>query len=347
MAREHILNISLIENAEVVALSDPHEASLNQCKDILKTKVPCFKNHQDMIKENLVDVYLISSPNFTHIEILKDVIKTKKHILVEKPLCTNTKDCLEIKKLTKDYPSLFWTAMEYRYMPPVAKFIDEIHNKTIGELKTLTIREHRFPFLKKVNNWNRFKKNTGGTLVEKCCHFFDLMCLIAKSNPISVYASGAQDVNHLDEEYDGKKPDIIDNAYVIVNFENGARSLLELCMFAENSDMQEELVATGNKGKIETSVPSNESGKISSNLRIGMRDGETRLETIEVDKKILEAGHHHGSTYYEHLAFLNAIKNNSNPEVSLNDGLIAVAVGEAAEKSIKLKRLVKLEEIID
>ena len=45
-----------------------------------------------MIKENLVDVYLISSPNFTHIEILKDVIKTKKHILVEKPLCTNTKD---------------------------------------------------------------------------------------------------------------------------------------------------------------------------------------------------------------------------------------------------------------
>ncbi len=347
MAREHILNISLIENAEVVALSDPHEASLNQCKDILKKKVPCFKNHQDMIKENLVDVYLISSPNFTHIEILKDVIKTKKHILVEKPLCTNTKDCLEIKKLTKDYPSLFWTAMEYRYMPPVAKFIDEIHNKTIGELKTLTIREHRFPFLKKVNNWNRFEKNTGGTLVEKCCHFFDLMRLIAKSKPISVYASGAQDVNHLDEEYDSKKPDIIDNAYVIVNFENGARSLLELCMFAENSNMQEELVATGNKGKIETSVPSNESGKISSNLRIGMRDGETRLETIEVDKKILEAGHHHGSTYYEHLAFLNAIKNNSNPEVSLNDGLIAVAVGEAAEKSIKLKRLVKLEEIID
>jgi len=347
MAREHILNISLIENAEVVALSDPHEASLNQCKDILKTKVPCFKNHQDMIKENLVDVYLISSPNFTHIEILKDVIKTKKHILVEKPLCTNTKDCLEIKKLTKDYPSLFWTAMEYRYMPPVAKFINEIHNKTIGELKTLTIREHRFPFLKKINNWNRFEKNTGGTLVEKCCHFFDLMRLIAKSKPISVYASGAQDVNHLDEEYDGKKPDIIDNAYVIVNFENGARSLLELCMFAENSDMQEELVATGNKGKIETSVPSNESGKISSNLRIGMRDGKTRLETIEVDKKILEAGHHHGSTYYEHLAFINAVKNKLNPEVSLKDGLIAVAVGEAAEKSIKLKRLVKLEEIID
>jgi len=347
MAREHILNISLIDNAEVVALSDPHEDSLNQCKEILKTKVSCFKSHQEMIKENIVDVYLISSPNFTHIGILKDVIKTKKHILVEKPLCTNTRDCLEIKKLTKDYPSVFWTAMEYRYMPPVSKFIKEIHNHTIGDLKTLTIREHRFPFLKKINDWNRFEKNTGGTLVEKCCHFFDLMRLIVGSNPISVYASGGQDVNHLDEEYNGKKPDIIDNAYVIINFENGARSMLELCMFAENSDMQEELVAIGHKGKIETSVPSNDSGKIASNLRIGMRDGKTKIENIEVDKKIIEAGHHHGSTYYEHLAFLNAIKNNSVPEVSLSDGLIAVAVGEAAEKSIKLGRLINIEEIIN
>ena len=57
--------------------------------------------------------------------------------------------------------------------------------------------------------------------------------------------------------------------------------------------------------------------------------------------------HHHGSTYYEHLAFLKAIKNNSVPEVSLSDGLIAVAVGEAAEKSIKLGRLINIEEIIN
>ena len=35
-------------------------------------------------------------------------------------------------------------------MPPVSKFINEIHNNKIGDLKTLTIREHRFPFLKKV-----------------------------------------------------------------------------------------------------------------------------------------------------------------------------------------------------
>jgi hypothetical protein len=40
--------------------------------------------------------------------------------------------------------------------------------------------------------------------VEKCCHFFDLMTLIADSMPVRVMASGGQDVNHLDESYHGE-----------------------------------------------------------------------------------------------------------------------------------------------
>ncbi|GBL21726.1 hypothetical protein EMGBS4_17860 [Acidimicrobiaceae bacterium] len=64
------------------------------------------------------------------------------------------------------------------------------------------------PFLEKVDNWNRFSVNTGGTLVEKCCHFFDVMGLIAQSKAQRVFASGSQDVNHLDEIYDGRKSDI-------------------------------------------------------------------------------------------------------------------------------------------
>lgn len=55
-----------------------------------------------------------------------------------------------------------------------------------------------------MKNWNRFNANTGGTLVEKCCHFFDLMRLFAGANPVRVMASGAIDVNHKDETYDGK-----------------------------------------------------------------------------------------------------------------------------------------------
>ena len=348
MGMEHIRNIALIDNAEVTALCDPNRTSIDSSLEALKTNVPTFKSHINLMEADIADAYIIATPNFTHIDVLRDLIKTNAHLLIEKPLCTTVEDCKEFKTKTINYPGVIWTAMEYRYMPPVARFIEEVHKGTVGNLRMLSIREHRFPFLVKVNDWNRFAKNSGGTLVEKCCHFFDLMRLITKSEPVRVFASGNQDNNHLNESYDGKIPDIIDNAFVIVDFKNGVRGLLDLCMFAENSKVQEEICGVGNKGKIETGVPANGSGQNSSDLSIGLRGSDhISKERVVVDTKILEAGHHHGSTYYEHIAFINALNNQLEAEVTLDDGLRAVAIGQAAELSIKEKRIVMMSELLN
>lgn len=45
-------------------------------------------------------------------------------------------------------------------------------------------------------------------------------------------------------------PDIIDNAYVIVEFENGSRGMLDLCMFAEGSKNEQEISVVGDIGKV-------------------------------------------------------------------------------------------------
>ena len=81
------------------------------------------------------------------------------------------------------------------------------------------------------------------------------MRFVTGSEPLSVMASAGQTHNHLNETYNGETPDIWDNGYVIVNFENGARALLELCMFAEGSTFQEEISAVGKSGKIECLIP--------------------------------------------------------------------------------------------
>ena len=345
MGQEHIQNINLIEKAEVLAICDTNEHSRNQAKSLVKESTKIYNNLNDLVSKNVADAYIIATPNFTHINVLEQILKTNKHLLIEKPLCTTIDDCKKFELLSKNYTKLIWTGMEYRYMPPVKQLINEVHNNVIGKIKMFSIREHRFPFLHKVDDWNRFAVNTGGTLVEKCCHFFDLMRLVIQSEPVKVYASGNQDVNHLEEKYDGKTPDIIDNAFVIVDFENGVRGLLDLCMFAENSEYQEEIVAVGDIGKIETFVPSSASGKDSSEVRIGFRKANvTKSSEVKVDKEILAAGHHHGSTYFEHLAFINAIRTNGISEVSLRDGLMSVAIGEAAENSIKENRVVFMEE---
>ncbi|PKU75489.1 uncharacterized protein LOC110101716 isoform X2 [Dendrobium catenatum] len=354
MGREHMVNLSYLrsEGAVLTSVADPHPPSLNLAVDLsLSLQFPplqVFKGHRELLDSGLCDVVVVSSPNMTHFEILMDIIKHPRphHVLVEKPLCTTVQDCKKVVKAAAKRPEiLVQVGLEYRYMPPVAKLIEIVQSGTIGQIKMVSIREHRFPFLVKVNNWNRFNANTGGTLVEKCCHFFDLMRLFTAANPVRVMASGSIDVNHKDEIYDGKVPDIIDNAYVIVEFNNGSRGMLDLCMFAEGSKNEQEISVVGDTGKGEAFVPE-------SIVRVGSRsDGRPGVRTFEAqDKRIKYEGLHHGSSYLEHLDFLAAVKAQSSsdgsPAVDLNDGLLSVAIGVAGQLSIKEGRFVTIDEVL-
>ena len=142
--------------------------------------------------------------------------------------CTTIDDCLKVIKWSKDRKSLVWMGLEYRFMPPVAELIKIVHAGGVGNVQQVSIREHREPFYPKVDNWNRFREKTGGTLVEKYCHYFNLMDHIAQERPSRVFASGGQRVNFLDEVYDGKRADMLDSAYVIVEYPSGKRAMLDL-----------------------------------------------------------------------------------------------------------------------
>lgn len=356
MGREHIINLSHLHTggAVLTGVADPHPASQTLALDLSQSlSVPnwpplrVFSGHGELLDSGLCDVVVVSSPNMTHFEILMDVIAHPRphHILVEKPLCTTVQHCKKVIDAAKRRPEiLVQVGLEYRYMPPVAKLIEIVQGGKLGQVKMVAIREHRFPFLVKVNNWNRFNVNTGGTLVEKCCHFFDLMRLFAAANPIRVMASGSIDVNHKDEIYDDKVPDIIDNAYVIVEFDNGSRGMLDLCMFAEGSKNEQEISVVGDSGKGEAFVPE-------SVVRIGTRAaGRAGVETLKAeDERIKYDGLHHGSSYLEHLNFLSAVKAQGCggvPAVDLNDGLFSVAMGVAGQLSIEKGRFVTIEEVL-
>ena len=235
-----------------------------------------------------------------------------------------------------------WVGLEYRYMPAAAELIRLVHAGAVGRPRMVAMREHRFPFLTKVGDWNRLTANTGGTLVEKTCHFFDLMNLIVGERPTRVMASGAQDVNHLDEVYDGRPADMLDNAFVIVDYPGGARALLDLCMFAEATHNQEEMSVVGPLGKVEALIPE-------STIRVGRR-GEHWIGGVEEyrvdDPAIAHEGLHHGSSYLEHVHFLDAVRHGRPAEVTLEDGLWSVAMGVAAHRSIELGRPVAMTELL-
>jgi myo-inositol 2-dehydrogenase/D-chiro-inositol 1-dehydrogenase len=244
MGQEHIRTIGLLEGARVTAVADPDEGMRSSAAHMAGKDCAEFTDHAALLQSGSCDALVIAAPNHLHHRILKDVLPADLPILVEKPLCTTLADCEEILDLARGRTSQVWVAMEYRYIPPVQRLIEVVHAGETGVPRMISIREHRFPFLKKVGDWNRFEAKTGGTLVEKCCHFFDLMRLIARAEPVRVYASGSADVNFRDEDYDGRRPDILDNAFVVVDFDNGLRAMLDLCMFAEGSNWQEAIAVT-------------------------------------------------------------------------------------------------------
>jgi predicted dehydrogenase len=342
MGIEHINNLLHLDGVEVTAAADPHAPSREAARAASgNPSLPVFADHRELAASGLVDAVVVASPNMTHVDVLLDLLPTNLHILVEKPLCTTVEDCRLVIDAARDRSAITWVGLEYRYMPPVARLIEEVRAGTVGTLRMLSIREHRFPFLVKVDNWNRFSINTGGTLVEKTCHFFDLMNVVVAATPIRIMASGAQDVNHRDEVYDGKRSDILDNAYVIVEYDNGVRAMLDLCMFAEAGRNQSEIVAVGDKGKVESYLPISE---ISVGIR-GKHWFSTDTEKVTAPE-VPYTGHHEGSSYIEHVQFRDAIRRGSAPEVSLEDGLLSVAMGVAAHRSIEEGRAVTMDEVL-
>lgn len=343
MGCEHIRNLLALPDTEVVTIADPHAASQKNAKQLVPNVV-IHDDYREMLKSDNLDVVVIATPNFHHRAVLEDVLQTGMHVLVEKPLCITVNECqqiIEIEQQTSKVGRVVWVGLEYRYMAPTARLLSEIRSGVSGVVQMIAIREHRFPFLQKVDDWNRFSAKTGGTLVEKCCHFFDLMSLIAQSNAVAVFATGAQDVNHLDEIYDGKKSDILDNAFVIVEFENGIRGMLDLSMFAEGSKNEQEISVVGSLGKIEALVTD-------SVIRVGKRSGGAigvEEHKVQQDNGVV-AGFHAGASYIEHQAMQRAIRNGALAEVSLQDGLKSVAIGQAAHLSIAEKRRVQLAELL-
>ena len=342
MGCEHLRNLMGLDSVAITAVSDPNEEPLHWATKTLGDRaksVTQFTSHQDLLASGLVDAVLVASPNYTHRSILDDILSTDIPVLVEKPMCTTVEDCISVVRAQESRSAIAWVGLEYRYMAPIAGLLQELRSGIIGNMKMMSIREHRFPFLVKVDNWNRFSKNTGGTLVEKCCHFFDLMNLAVGSQPVRVMASGGQDVNHLDEVYNGERSDILDNAYVIVEYANGVRTMLDLSMFAEGGQHEQEITVVGDKGKLEAFVPGN--GKIF----VGDRTSRAVQEIdVPTDPDIAHMGFHFGASFIECKRFVDAVLNNTSPEVTVADGLWSVVIGAAAHKSIDESRPVLISE---
>lgn len=294
-----------------------------------------------------VDGLIIATPNYTHLEVLRVALESGKHILLEKPMATTVNDADEIVQLARHYPAILQVGLQYRFKPIFVEAIHEAFDrKSIGDIKMVNIIEHRLPFLDKVKQWNKFSKYSGGTLVEKCCHYFDLLNMFAQAKPVSVYAIGSMAVNFKEFEYNGEKPDIIDNAVVSVVYENGIRASFNLCMFAPM--FYEEMTLCGDEGYLKAyekedflTVP-----RPKAYLEVLRGEGHPSRVCHPCYPSHIEESGHSGSTFYEHVSFIDNIEGKTNISATVEEGFWSVVVGVGAEESIKTGKVVLIEELL-
>jgi predicted dehydrogenase len=351
IGQEHMRVASLLGRAQVHGIYDTQTHSLDIAEANFKTysdePLQRYPDLASACNDPQADALFICTPNHTHFEILQVAIKSGKPIFLEKPMATDLKDAAATVALSDAYQSFMQIGLQYRYKAQYIEAFHEVKSRgSLGEIKTIAISEYRPPFLDKVGQWNKFNANSGGTLVEKCCHYFDLINLMAESQPTLVYASGGQGVNFTDFSKDGVPSDIADHAFVVIDYANGTRANFTLNMFCP--DFTEEMVVSGTQGRLVAREVFNFHQQQRSKATVAIESGELRAsrQTDVTYGALIEQSGHHGATYYEHMAFMDQLEGKQVDAATPLQGLWSMIVASAAQESMASGQSVDIRQFM-
>ena len=351
MGQEHMRVAALLGRASIHGIYDSQPLSMDMAEaNFRPLQSEPLVRYDDLVSacnDPAADALLICTPNYTHFDVLQTAMTSGKPIFLEKPMATDLQDAAAIVRADDAYASFIQIGLQYRYKPQYQEALAEaLVRRSVGEVKTISLSEHRPPFLDKVDQWNKFKRLSGGTLVEKCCHYFDLINLLAQARPSRVYATGGQAVNFLDFERNGVPSDIDDHAFVSIDYDNGIRASFTLNMFCP--DFSEELLVVGDQGRLkateEQDIHRSASGSASLTLRLG-ENGLSKTSDLTYPRAIEHSGHH-GSTYFEHIALIDRLEGKDVDCATPMQGMWAMIVASAAQQSVASGQAVSVEHFI-
>ena len=351
MGREHIRAVHQLNQARIVGVFDTNtqsvEKALKASAGTEQERPKVYKTIAEINQDAEIDAVLICTPNFTHREIFDAVKISGKAVLLEKPMATTLEDAFYLATASLSYPAPIQLGMQYRYKSQYQLALNSLAKGELGDVKMVSLSEYRPAFLPKVDEWNKFSRYSGGTLVEKCCHYFDLMNRIANSQPIRVYASGGKAINFKDFTFDGQAADIDDHALVIVDYENGVKGQFTLNMFSE--ELYEALVVSGDKGTLraeeEASFKSRR-GSV-SRIKVEVKDHDAYDGIDCTFPQDIELGGHYGSTLFEHDRFSARVNGTRGDGASCTEGLWAIITAWMAQESIKTGQVVDVRSTLE
>lgn len=188
------------DKCELVAICDVSQTRMNYCNRVLKEQfglepVPTY-NYTDfdrMLDEHKPDQVIITSVDRTHHHYIIAAMEHGCDVICEKPLTIDEQKAQAILDCQERTGRKLRITFNYRYAPHNTKIREILMEGTIGEIYSVHFEwllniQHGADYFRR---WHRNKLNSGGLLVHKATHHFDLVNFWLGSIPKTVFAMGS------------------------------------------------------------------------------------------------------------------------------------------------------------
>jgi predicted dehydrogenase len=140
----------------------------------LKYKIPkSYGTYEELLSAPELDAVYISAPNALHGELTIRALRQGKHVLCEKPLCSDSSQALIIEELARKQNLYVAEAMHYRHHPALRKAAAEIRTGIIGEIRNIDVS-----FVWDLQNPRDIRLDSalgGGALLDVGCYCLDFI----------------------------------------------------------------------------------------------------------------------------------------------------------------------------
>ena len=159
-----------------------------------KPAVPCYPPERflDMLRKEKADSVIVTSLDRTHHRYIIQALDAGCDVITEKPLTITAERCDEILQAVERSGKNLKVTFNYRYAPRNQRVKELLMQGVIGKILSVHFEwlldtKHGADYFRR---WHRDKKNSGGLMVHKATHHFDLVNWWLDSYPVSVFASG-------------------------------------------------------------------------------------------------------------------------------------------------------------
>jgi len=187
------------DTAELVGLSDVNPGRVEYYQRLIQElggtePVRSFEPGQltAFIQDNAIERVVVTTPDYTHADYIVEGLEAGADVVVEKPLTINADGCRRITDAVARTGRNVVVTFNYRYSPRNSALKEIIQSGVIGKVTSIDFSwvldtVHGADYFRR---WHREKKNSGGLLIHKASHHFDLVNWWINDVPERVFASG-------------------------------------------------------------------------------------------------------------------------------------------------------------